>query len=133
MKTTLVTLALATMAALSGCSSFREPNEVTVMRWCDGGRNAVLMAVNSRVGGQRAMVKHDWTKDDGGFVTVVGDKPVARGRNWGWDHDPVGEQWAATVWVYNLPPEKFLHRDAREIETEYVSYCNRVNAGIDLP
>jgi hypothetical protein len=125
MKIIRTKLAMLALTALAGCASFKEPHEVTVMRWCDGGRNAVLMAVNERHMGQHAMIKQDWSHD--GYTYMAAEKPIPPQRYWNWDDDPIGEQWAATQWVYNLPPEKFIQVDARTIETEYVQYCNRVN------
>lgn len=114
-RLSIVVAIAVSLSAMSGCSVIQEPHAKTVQRWCDGGRNAVLMAVNSRANAQKAMIKQDWSKEDRDF------------HNWGYDEDPIGEQWAATQWVYNLPDTAFLQVDARTIETEYVSYCNRVN------
>jgi len=124
MRTYLVALTLV-VATLGGCASFKEPREVTVARWCDHGRNAVLMAVNEIHMGQKAMVKQDWKGE--GYTYIAGQKPMPPERKWGWDDNPVAEQWAASQWVHNLPLGKIISTDARALETEYVSRCNRIN------
>jgi hypothetical protein len=125
MRTIRTKLAIIALTALSGCAWMQEPHEVTVMKWCDGGRNAVIMAYNSRSSNQRAMIKQTWSED--AYTYIAGDKPSPPESKFGWDADPVGEQWAATQWVYNLPLERLITTDPRDLETQYVSYCNRVN------
>lgn len=128
------TIYILALAALSGCAPFHEPRAVTNARWCDGGRDAVITAVNERTSGQRPSIHQDWTNDR--FVHETGDlvnPPHRAVRYWGWDHDPIGEQWAAKMWVFNQPAWKFLKVDARAMEREYVAECNAANKDVDLP
>lgn len=83
---------------LAGCA-IHEPRSVTNARWCDHGRDAVIEAVNARNANQRGMIKQDWTDDAWDYTSLydVTNEPVRpRSYKWGWDHDPIGEQWAAT-------------------------------------